>query len=493
MGYYLDDGYSGTNFNRPGWQSLIAKVDNGEVATIIVKDMSRLGRDYLQVGMYTEIKFPNADIRFIAINNGVDSESQQDNDFTPFLNIINEWYAKDTSKKIRATFKAKGQSGKHLAPNPPYGYVKDAEDKNKWLVDPEAAENVRLIFKLCIQGYGPTQIAIYLEEHKILNPVYYAWSKGGAYPAQSRRKDPYFWNDGTVVRILSRMEYLGHTVNFKTYRKSYKNKKIQYNDPKDWQIFENTHEAIIDEETFKVVQRIRDGRRRPSERGEMPMLSGMLFCADCGKKLYQVRAKNYKPERWYMVCSNYKKRKGECTSHQIRNVVMEKILLSSIREITSYAREHETEFAKLVADKSQAEMNKNMRQGKREMEQAKVRVGKLDTFIQKLYEDNVEGKISDERFATLSKSYEDEQAMLKNRIVELEKEIASEKEKALNFEHFMVLVKKYTDAQELTAEMLREFVEKVYVHQTEVIDGQKQQRIRIIWNCIGEFNTPKTE
>lgn len=354
--------------------------------------MSRLGRDYLQVGMYTEIKFPNADIRFIAINNGVDSENQSDNDFIPFLNIINEWYAKDTSKKIRAVIKAKGESGKHLTTNPPYGYIKDPNENNKWIVDPEAADNVRLIFKLCMEGYGPTQIASYLEKEKILIPVYYLQSKGINTPTRSLRQEPYHWESSTIARILERMEYLGHTVNFRTYTKSYKQKKQMYHDKADWQIFENTHKAIIDEETFKIVQKIRKGRRRRTDMDDMPMLSGMLYCADCG---------------------------------------------------------------------------------------------------QKLYEDNVEGKISDERFVKMSASYEDEQKSLKERISELECEMATDKEKSLNVNYFLDLVKRYTEVPELTAEIIREFIEKVYVYHPEKINGQKIQRVRIVWNCIGELPTPK--
>jgi len=488
--FFVDDGYSGTNFNRPGWQSLIARVDNGEVSTIIVKDMSRLGRDYLQVGMYTEIKFPNADVRFIAINNGVDSDGQTDSDFTPFLNIINEWYAKDTSKKIRAVMKAKGEAGRHLTTNPPYGYMKNPDNPDEWVIDNEAAENVKLIFKLCMEGYVPTQIASHLEEQQILIPVFYLQSKGINCPPKTLRNDPYHWEDSTVARILERMEYLGHTVNFKTYRKSYKNKKQLYHDKEDWQIFENTHEAIIDEETFKIVQRIRVGRRRRTDMGEMPMLSGMLFCADCGQKLYQVRTKDWGYEKYHFVCGTYRKIKGGCTSHQIRNVVVEEILLDGIRNITAYAREHEDEFVKLITDKSKAEISKAQRDCKRELEKATLRVDKLDTIISKLYEDNVEGKISDERFMKMSASYEEEQKTLTERIAEIKSSMDTDMEKSLNVEHFLKMVRKYTDIQELTAEIIREFIEKVYIHQTVKVDGQKVQKVKIIWNCIGEFTAP---
>jgi site-specific DNA recombinase len=278
--FFVDDGYSGTNFDRPDWQRLMALVEEGGVGTIIVKDMSRLGRDYLKVGYYTEVLFPGSDIRFIAISNGVDSANQQDSDFTPFLNIINEWYAKDTSKKIRAVFKAKGQAGKPLCTNPPYGYVKDPDDKTHWVIDEEAADVVRQAFHLCMDGYGPTQIAKEFMKRGYRNPTAHAKDMGYNPPDNRTNAGDYIWDTSTIVYMLSRQEYLGHTVNFKTYRKSYKQKKQLKTDPSEWQIFENTHDAIIDQDTFDIVQRIRDGRRRWTPLGEMPILSGMLFCAD---------------------------------------------------------------------------------------------------------------------------------------------------------------------------------------------------------------------
>ena len=486
---FVDDGYSGTTFDRPAWNRLSAMIDEGLIGTIIVKDMSRLGRDYLQVGMYTEMVFPNADIRFIAINNGVDSINGTENDMTPFINIFNEFYAKDTSRKIRAVFKSKGQSGKPLCTNPPYGYIKDPEDKNHWIIDEEAANVVREIFHLCVSGYGPQQIAKEMMRRGYMNPTAYARANGRTPPDNRTVGDDYTWQNSTISHILTRMEYLGHTVNFKTYRKSYKNKKQLKNDPSQWQIFENTHEAIIDRETFDIVQRIRDGRRRITPMGEMPILSGMVFCADCGKKLYQVRGRNL-PQKEYMVCSTYRKIKGGCSSHQIRNEVLERLLLDGIQAVTAYAREHEAGFVELITQKSQTELDKSLRDGKRELEQAQARIRKLDDIIQRLYEDNLEGKVSDERFARMTANYEEEQKGLESRVAELKKLLAAEKDRSVNVDHFLTLVRKYTDVQELTAEIMREFVEKVYVHQAERIDGQKVQRIRIVWNCIGEFTPP---
>ena len=488
--YFVDDGYSGTNFERPDWQRLMSLVDEGKVGTIIVKDMSRLGRDYLKVGMYTEMIFPNADIRFIAINNGVDSANQQDSDFTPFINIFNEFYAKDTSKKIRAVFKSKGESGKPLSTNVPYGYKKDPDDKHHWLVDDDAAKVVREIFKLCIDGYGPTQIAKLLTERRIENPTAHAKRNGLKLPARQFYDDPYLWHDTTVTHILSRMEYIGHTVNFKTYRKSYKNKKQMHNDPSQWQIFKNTHEPIIDEAAFEIVQKIRDGRRRVTPLGEMPVLSGMLFCADCGAKLYQVRGRGWEHSKEYFVCATYRKIKGGCSSHQIRNVVIEEALLDDIRRITAFAREHEDEFLQMVTQKTKTALDRSLRENKRELEQATQRIRKLDEIIQRLYEDNIEGKISDERFTKMSANYEAEQNTLEQRVAELRASIATEKESALNADHFLSLVRKYTEIPELTAEIIREFVERVYVYKVEKVDGKRVQRIKIIYNCIGEFTLP---
>jgi DNA invertase Pin-like site-specific DNA recombinase len=488
--FFVDDGYSGTNFDRPDWQRLISLVEEGRIGTIIVKDMSRLGRDYLKVGYYTEVLFPGSDIRFIAINNNVDSANQQDSDFTPFLNIINEWYAKDTSKKIRAVFKSKGQSGKPLCTNPPYGYIKDPEDKTRWIVDEEAAEVVREAFRLCMQGYGPSQIAKEFTRRRIMNPTAHARKNGINIPDNRGHDDDYVWRGSTIVHMLSRQEYLGHTVNFKTYRKSYKQKKQMKNDPSEWMIFKNTHEAIIEESVFEVVQRIRDGRRRLTPMGEMPLLSGMMFCADCGNKMYQVRGRGWEHEKEYFVCATYRKIKGGCSSHQIRNAVVEELLLDGIRRVTAFARDCEDEFMEMVTKKTRSELDKSMRDSRRELEQAQARIAKLDEIIQRLYEDNIEGKISDERFAKMTANYEAEQQTLEKRVTELKSIMTEEKESALNVDHFLTLVRKYTDIKELTAEIIREFVEKIFVYKPERIDGRRVQRIKIVWNCIGELDPP---
>lgn len=489
--FFVDDGYSGTNFNRPDWQRLVSMIDEDRIGTIIVKDMSRLGRDYLQVGMYTEMLFPSHDIRFIAINNGVDSINGMENDMTPFINIFNEFYAKDTSRKIRAVFKAKGNSGKPLTTIPPYGYLKDPEDKFHWIIDEEAAPVVKLIFELCVAGYGPSQISKELIRRGIPTPTEH-YETIGVRSAARKSEQPGFWQQRTISDILSKPEYLGHTVNFRTHQKSFKCKKTVWNDPSEWAVFENTHDAIIDQETFDIVQRIRDGRRRLTPMGEMPVLSGMLFCADCGAKLYQVRHRGWTHEQELFVCATYRKIKGGCTSHQIHNVQVEEILLRELKRITAFAREHEDAFVRMVTQKGEKELNRQLRESSAELGRAEERIRQLDTIISRLYEDNVSGKVSDERFAKMSASYEAEQTALENRASELRTFIDGTKEKRLNAESFLSMVRKYTDIKELTAEIIRSFVEKIEVQQPEKVPGTrtKKQTVVIWWNFIGAVDIP---
>ncbi len=367
--FFVDDGYSGTNFNRPDWQRLSGLIDEGKIGTIIVKDMSRLGRDYLQVGMYTEMVFPNNDIRFIAINNGIDSINGTENDMTPFINIFNEFYAKDTSRKIRAVWKAKGEAGKPLCVNPPYGYIKDKDNKLHWVVDEEASEVVREIFGLCISGYGPSQIADILTERNIDSPSIHFGKIGLKHPAIASKATPdNFWDTRTVADILEKLEYTGCTVNFKTHIKSYKCKKKIKNPREDWKIFENTHEAIITKEEFDTVQKIRSGKRVRNNLGEMPILSGMVYCADCGAKLYQVRGKGWSHDKEYMVCASYRKKsKQTCSSHQIRNVLLEQLILEQLQEVMTYTKEHEDKFIELVTSQSKKIWRKALKTTKKSM------------------------------------------------------------------------------------------------------------------------------
>ena len=488
--FFVDDGYSGTNFDRPDWERLIALAEDGKIGTVIVKDMSRLGRDYLKVGYYTEVFFPGLDIRFIAINNGVDSANQQDSDFTPFLNIINEWYAKDTSKKIRAVFKAKGQSGKPLCTNPPYGYVKDPEDKSRWIIDPEAAEIVREIFSLCVKGYGPTQIAKELTRRQIENPVAHARRQGLTLPAKTLDDDPCSWHDSTVARLLTRVEYLGHTANFKTYRKSYKNKKQMHNDRSEWQIFENTHEAIISKEVFDIVQNIRNGRRRLTPMGEMPPLSGMLFCADCGAKMYQVRARGWSYKQEHFVCATYRKIKGNCSSHKVFNIELDRFILSRLQALVSFINNSEDAFAQTVLRQSQKETEKAIRDLTTKIEFANQRIAFLDNLICRLYEDLVIGNIDEERYNKMRTAYEAEQKALNLQVETLAIQLSNQQNESVNMKYIISLAHKYKSVESLTAEIIREFIKKIIIHTAEESDGVWRQRIQIIYNAIGEIVLP---
>lgn len=487
--FYIDDGVSGTTFNRAGFQSMIADVETGKVKRVIVKDMSRLGRDYLQVGMYTEIFFPEHDVHFIAVNDGVDS-NQEDNEFTPFRNIINEWYAKDTSKKIRAVKRSKGMAGEHIGSHPPYGYMKNPENKKEWIIDEEAAEVVREIFRLCVGGYGPTRIAHILTERKILCPTYYALEKGGK-PRTALPADKYTWNGPVVAKILDRMDYLGHTVNFKTHVKSYKVHKTIYNSPDQWKVFEGTHEAIIDKETFEIVQKIRAGKRRPTRMGEMPMFSGLLYCADCGRKLSFHRKADEPAEKHHYLCENYRSNTANCTMHYIRNVVVERIVLENLKEVIQYVSNYEDEFVRMIMDSDMRQRNRELSQKKKRLAEIQKRIGELDTIFQRIYEDNIIGKLSDERFMKMSKRYEDEQHTLQTEADEIQSELQQEEKKSVDVKRFLAIVKKYTDLTELTPEILWEFIDKIIVHAPDKSSGRRLQEIEIIYNHIGEFDRSK--
>lgn len=487
--FYIDDGISGTTFNRAGFQSMIADIDTGKVKRVIVKDMSRLGRDYLQVGMYTEIYFPEHDVHFIAVNDGVDSD-QEDNEFTPFRNIINEWYAKDTSKKIRAVKRSKGMAGEHIGSHPPYGYIKNPENKKEWIVDQEAAEVVKEIFQLCVNGYGPTRIAHILTERKILCPTYYALERGEK-PRTALPPDKYAWNGPVVAKILERMDYLGHTVNFKTHIKSYKNHKKIDNSPDDWKIFENTHEAIIERETFDIVQKIRAGKRRPTKMGTMPMFSGLLYCADCGSRMTFHRETNQSPDKYNFCCGNYRGNTNSCSMHYIRNVVVEKIVLSNLKEVIKYVSDYEDEFIQTVMDADVRQRNREMSQKKKKLMEMQKRIKELDAIFQRIYEDNINGKLSDERFMKMSKGYEAEQHTLQAQTDQLQEELQQEEQKSVDVKRFITVVKKYTDLTELTPEIVREFIDRIIIHAPDKSSGRRLQEIEIIYNHIGVFDQSK--
>lgn len=480
--YFVDDGFSGTNFNRPGWNDLIALVEENKVGAIIVKDMSRLGRDYLKVGFYTEVMFVEKNIRFIAINNGIDSANQLDSDFTPFLNIINEWYAKDTSKKIRAVMKAKGESGKHLTTRPPFGYMKSPDDKTKWIVDEEAAQTVKKIFALCLEGYGTSQIARILKDKKILTPFSYWNSKGQSFKSS---ENPYNWSADTIAGIIEKKEYLGHTVNFKTYKQSYKSKKKGTNPEEKQLIFENTHEAIIDVDTWERVQELRKNKRRPTRTGKSNMFSGIAYCADCGQKLYYCTSKYFESRQDHFVCSTSRKGKEKCSTHFIRTVVLEKGVLAHLKYVIGTIASYENQFRKVLGGKQKAEVKKELNAKKKLLLKSESRIKELDLLFQRIYEDNVSKKISDERFEMLSVNYENEQAELKQIIERLSAEISETEEQSDNVERFISKVHKYFDLQELTPSVLNDMVKRVYVHAPQKIDGKRTQEIDIVYDLVG--------
>ena len=481
---YKDDGFSGTNFKRPGFLDMIGDIEAGLVNMVIVKDMSRFGRNYLEVGLYTEIRFPEMGVRFIAVNDGVDSDDQMGNDFTPFRNIINEWYAKDTSKKIRAVFRNKGMSGQRLAVNAPYGYIK-GEDGHL-LVDEETAPVVELIFQLCVEGNGPGKIARMLKEREIPTPGTITFQRTG----QTSRyfpDDPCRWNPATVLSILGQDAYLGRTTNFKTTKLSYKSKKTVINSPDKWAVFEGTHEAIIDKETWEIVQKSREHRRRPTKMGEMGLFSGLAYCADCGAKLYHHRSITLTKEQESYICSNYQSRK-KCTAHYIRAVVLEQLVLQNLQRVVAYAQEDENEFVRRVMENKTAVQRAEQEQAKRKLEKQERRISELDRIIQQLYEDRVSGALSAERFAKLSGGYEKEQEELKQSAKELQTIVNTIETQAVNVQSFLKIVRKYTAPTELTPALLREFVEKIVVHAPDKSSGHRTQRIDVHYNFIGEID-----
>ncbi|MBP3481363.1 MAG: recombinase family protein [Clostridia bacterium] len=482
--FIVDDGFSGTNFNRPGWNELLGLIEDNKVGAIIVKDMSRLGRDYLKVGFYTEVMFVEKNIRFIAINNGIDSANQADSDFTPFLNIINEWYAKDTSKKIKAVMKAKGESGKTLTTIPPFGYMKSPDDKTKWIVDEPAAETVKKIFNLCMNGYGPSQIAKILNNEKILTPAAY-WQSIGRTTNLPTPENPYRWVADTISTMLEKKEYLGHTVNFKTYKQSYKSKKKLHNPEEKQLVFENTHEAIIDIDTWNRVQELRKNKRRPTRTGKSNMFSGIAYCADCGQKLYYCTSKYFESRQDHFVCSTSRKGKEECSTHFIRATILEQGVLAHLKYVISVVENYENQFRKVLGTKQKAEVKKELNAKKKLLSKSESRMKELDLLFQRIYEDNVSGKISDERFEMLSANYESEQAELKQTIKKLSAEISETEEQADNVERFISKVHKYFDLQELTPSILNDLVKRVYVHAPQTIDGKRTQEIEIVYDIVG--------
>ena len=491
--WYTDDGYSGANFQRPGFQAMLADIEAGKVGTVIVKDMSRLGRNYLQVGMYTEMIFPQKGARFIAINDGVDS-AQGENDFAPLRNIFNEWLVRDTSKKIKAVKRSKGMSGKPITSKPVYGYLMD-EDEN-FIIDEEAAPVVRQIYSLCLAGNGPTKIARMLTEQQIPTPGTLEYRRTGS----TRRYHPGYeckWATNTVVHLLENREYTGCLVNFKTEKPSYKLKHSIENPPEKQAVFENHHEPIIDRETWERVQELRKQRKRPNRYDEVGLFSGILFCADCGSVMYQQRYQTDKRKQDCYICGSYKKRTADCTAHFIRTDLLTAGVLSNLRKVTSYAAKHEARFMKLLIEQNEDGDRRRNAAKKKELEAAEKRIAELSAIFKRLYEDSVTGRISDERFTELSADYEAEQKELKERAARLREELSKAQEATANAEKFMNVVRRHTTIEELTPTLLREFVEKIVVHESVALDGKRRgklrrQEIEIYYSFVGKVELPDT-
>ena len=493
---FIDDGYSGVSFNRPDFQRLLEMMEQGKVATLITKDLSRLGRNYIEVGNYTEMLFPRWNVRYIAVNDNYDSLYSEGNEFAPFKNLFNEWFARDTSKKIRAVVKAKAERGERVSTQIPYGYKKDPDVKGHLLIDEETAPIVRRIFELCAQGMGPTNIGNVLSKDMVFKPTFYRYHRQGVYGTITDTDKPYGWTSETVSDILRNEVYLGHTINCRTRVISYKDKR-QVDVPKSEQYrFENTHEAIIDQETWDAVQKVREGKRRRNNMGELDKYSGLLYCSDCGSKLYFVRGKSIKPSDYNFICSRYRKHIGEqlCTAHRIREVALDEIILEEIRRITYYARTKTREFVEFINKKSSSENRRELTAKTNELAKLEKRNAELNTLFKRLYEDNVLGKITNEQFRMLSDGYNAEQRTIADQIPILQKQIEDLKASSTNVERFVTISNKYTDLQDLTPEILRTFIDKIVIHErTEKWAKTAEQQIDIYFRYVGCIVTDPTD
>lgn len=488
--FFYDDGFSGVLFNRPAFMEIMELAEQGLVANLVVKDHSRLGRNRLIVGQLLEEDFIRLNVRYIAIMDNIDTKNGI-SDLVPMQDLFNEWHAKNTSDKVRKVMQSKGMSGKHLTTNPPFGYMKSPDDKEQWIIDEPAAEVVKRIFDLCISGLGPTQIAKKLKAEKVMTPTEY-WNSIGR-KCSNPPAVPFGWVADTVSNILDKQEYCGDTVNFRTTSKSFKLKKRLERPQDEWQIFENTHPAIVDRETFALVQELRKHRRRPTKSGIVSMFSGLLYCADCGEKLYYSVTNNYKREQAYFFCSSYRKNSDICSAHYIREKVIEKLVLESMQRVLWYVQSYEKLFAQKQLENFGEQKKKELTEKRRELEKAKRRIREIDTVIQKLYEDNATGKVSDDRFATMSMSLETEQEELKTKVPELETELENAKIATEGLQRFIEKAKKVTQLTELTPELVHEFIQKIVVGKPEYKDGKRYQSVEIHYNGVGIIREPSPE
>ena len=487
--HFLDDGISGVTMDRPGFVEMIRQLEQGKAAAVFVKDLSRLGRNYIEVGRLTEEFFPDHDIRLVAVSDNIDT-AEGENELAPIRNLFNEWYARDISKKRRISNKIKGNAGEPMG-QPPYGYIKDPNDPKHWIVDDEAAQVVRRVYSMTLEGFGTEQIAAQLEKDDILTPRAYWLTKGIKRPGKGKQQPPTKWNSSTITKILSLQEYCGDILNFKTYSKSYKNKKRIDNDRENWVVFQDVHEAIIERAVYEQVQQKRGKiRKRRTNNGEHNMFSGLLVCADCGSNLH-FHFNQGNPEIKYFNCSNYKGNRGTCTStHYVRVDFLEEVVLGEIRRLTKFASLYEDEFVKAVIGHSQQAEQTDRKLKEKELKTLLARDEELDGLFERIYEDNVSGKLSDDRFAKMSRRYEDEQKELSEKIKKLRSEIEKQSSRSMTTDMFIGLVHKYTRARKLTPRMLNELIEKIEVFNAEKIDGVWEQRLRIHYNCVGTIEIP---
>ena len=484
--FFIDDGYSGVTYDRPGFQKMLDEIEAGHVGAVITKDLSRLGRNSALTGLYINYTFPQNDVRYIAINDHFDSinPNSTDSDIAGIKNWFNEFFAKDTSRKIRAVQKAKGERGERLTVHVPYGYMKNPKNPKEWIIDEEAAQVVKKIFTLCMNGRGPSQIADQLEKDKILTPTAYK-NKQGMKTPHTEPENPYRWHESTIVNILERKEYIGATVNFKTYTNSIWDKKQRENPEENRVIFYNTHPAIIEQEVFDKVQEIRQQRHRRTATGKSSPFSGLVFCADCKQKLYYSTTKYFEKRQDFFTCSTHRANKDKCSGHYIRAVVLEDLVWNHMKEVISYVTRYEAHFRVEMEQKLRLQSEETIRVYKKRLAQAEKRIGELDRLFIKIYEDNAKGKLNDDRFVMMSKTYEDEQAQLKVEIVNLQKEIEVQERQIEDLEQFIQRARRYTDLTELTPYALRELVKAVYVEAPDKSSGKRKQRVHIEYDLVG--------
>ena len=501
--HFSDDGYSGTNFNRPAWKEMIAEIEAGNVAAVLAKDLSRVGREYLQTGFYTDVFFREKGVRFIAIANNIDSANSDSAEFAPFLNIMSEWYARDNSRKLKAAFRAKGKSGKRTTNKAVYGFLKDPNDKTKWIVDEEAAVIIRRIFQMTLDGMGPGKIAAALRSEGVLRPGYHMAKIGVGDHQWHSEEHNTEWSSSTVRKIVARAEYAGHTVNLRTAKENFKDKKINWKPKEEWLIFENTHPAIVEQDVWDTAQKCRTVKRRTNTFGEANPLTGLLYCADCGRRMYNHRCgphvtkdkhskngySNKKGNDAY-CCSMYYIHRQDCSMHYINTESVRALILEAIRRATVFARNNEAEFVRIIREASAIRQGETVKNHKRQIAKNEKRIAELDALFRKTYEDFSAGLLTEKRFGQLSNAYEEEAAALEKQTAQFQAELAQYDSDGLRADHFLELARRYTDFTELTAHMLHEYIDKVIVHEADRSSGRREQRVDVHLNFIGQFEPP---